>query len=203
MQAEFRAPRRRTQVQEEFEAPLPVRSHFRAQLINQHVLVCDPDHIQEIHNQGYFGKGILSRSRPDHNISDQWEEHQGLVLPVISQSRFEELLRWAGSALSAQGLDEEAVSQTLLRLCQPIDVEAVRREVEGAGGWTCGEEVRRRCRGETRELSLDHHPDPDPGPGPDPDSGPNPDSGPDPLVPGPDFVLVVSDSEVSLTETHP
>ncbi|KAG7226624.1 hypothetical protein INR49_001794 [Caranx melampygus] len=80
MQAEFRAPRRRTRVQEEYEAPLPLsrspeeRSDFRAELINQHVLVCHPDHIQKIHNQGYFGKGVLSRARPDHSISDQWEQ---------------------------------------------------------------------------------------------------------------------------------
>lgn len=57
MQAEFRAPRRRVRVHEDYEAPLPVsrtpgeRSEFRAWLINQHVLVCDPDHIRKIHNQ--------------------------------------------------------------------------------------------------------------------------------------------------------
>ena len=57
MHAEFRAPRRRARVHEEFVAPLPVsrspeeRSHFRAELINQHVLVCDPEHIQKIYNQ--------------------------------------------------------------------------------------------------------------------------------------------------------
>uniref|UniRef100_A0A8D3DAW7 tRNA-splicing endonuclease subunit SEN2 n=1 Tax=Scophthalmus maximus TaxID=52904 RepID=A0A8D3DAW7_SCOMX len=77
--AEFRAPRRRTRVHEAYEAPLPVgrspgeRAEFRAELINQHVLVCHRDHIQKIHNQGYFGKGILSRARPDHSISDKWE----------------------------------------------------------------------------------------------------------------------------------
>lgn len=55
MQAEFRAPRRRLRVTEELEAPLPLSprgsSHFRAELLNQHVLVRDPDHIQKIHNQ--------------------------------------------------------------------------------------------------------------------------------------------------------
>ena len=57
MQADFRPPRRRTRVQEEFEAPLPVtripeeRNHYRAELINQHVLVRHPDHIQKVHNQ--------------------------------------------------------------------------------------------------------------------------------------------------------
>lgn len=57
MQAEFRAPRRRSRVFEEYEAPLPVsrstgeRCEFRAQLINQHVLVCHPEHIRKLHNQ--------------------------------------------------------------------------------------------------------------------------------------------------------
>ncbi|XP_044074647.1 tRNA-splicing endonuclease subunit Sen2 [Siniperca chuatsi] len=217
MQAEFRAPRRRTRVREEYEAPLPVsrspeeRSDFRAELINQHVLVCHPDHIQKIHNQGYFGKGILSRARPDHSISDQWEQHEGVFLPVVSQSRYDELLRWAGSALSAQGLDEEAVSQTLLRLCQPVETEDVRREngqrgeEPGPGGGVCPHTKRLR-RLDPQDLNPDREPDPssdqDSDFNPDPvsdtssdsDSEPGPD--PDPLVPGPGFVLVVSDSEV-------
>ncbi|KAM8756331.1 tRNA-splicing endonuclease subunit Sen2 [Acanthopagrus schlegelii] len=210
MQAEFRAPRRRARVQEEYEAPLPVsrdpeeRSNYRAQLINQHVLVCHPDHIQKIHNQGYFGKGILSRARPDHSISDQWEQHAGLFLPVISQSRYEELLRWAGSALSAQGLDEEAVSQMMVRLSQPVEMEEVRRgggggvegeEKEGPGqeGGVCCSEVEQEAK---RSCRLDMNPECDPDPSSDQDSDSDSDSDPDPVAPGPGFVLVVSDSEV-------
>ncbi|XP_042259529.1 tRNA-splicing endonuclease subunit Sen2 [Thunnus maccoyii] len=212
MQAEFRAPRRRPRVYEQYEAPLPVSSHFRADLINQHVLVCDPDHIQKIHNQGFFGKGVLSRARPDHSLSDQWEQHEGLFLPIIPQSRYEELLRWAASALAAQGLDEEAVNQTLLRLSQPVEMEAVRREVGGGGavnghrgeGQAAGAELgpeggasphakrlrpgsevepeaERSCRLDPQDLN--------------PDQDLDPSSDPDGLVPGPGFVLVVSDSE--------
>ncbi|KAM9361396.1 tRNA-splicing endonuclease subunit Sen2 [Symphorus nematophorus] len=204
MEAEFRAPQRRTRVQEEFVAPFPLsripedRIHFRAQLINQHVLVCDPDHIQQIHNQGYFGKGVLSRAGPDHSISDQWEQHEGLFLPVVSQDRYEELLRWAGSALSAQGLDEAAVSQTLLSLSQSLTMEEVRREVGGGGaeeeeeepgteGGVCqpGSEVEPEAK---RSCSSDQDSDPDS----DLDSDPHP----GPVAPGPGFVLVVSDNEV-------
>uniref|UniRef100_A0A8C6LB61 tRNA-splicing endonuclease subunit Sen2 n=1 Tax=Nothobranchius furzeri TaxID=105023 RepID=A0A8C6LB61_NOTFU len=120
MRAEFRAPQRRTRVYEDYEAPLPVsrdpheRKVYRAELINQQVLVCHPDHIQKIHNQGFFGKGVLSRARPNHSVSDKWEreltpavmslsvwsslccshlvsvcvtEHAGLLLPVVSPSR--------------------------------------------------------------------------------------------------------------------
>ncbi|XP_041804950.1 tRNA-splicing endonuclease subunit Sen2 isoform X2 [Chelmon rostratus] len=224
MQAEFRAPRRRTRVQEEYEAPLPVsrspeeRSDFRAQLTNQHVLVCHPDHIQKIHNQGYFGKGILSRARPDHSISDQWEQHEGLFLPVISQSRYDELLRWAGSALSAQGLDEEAVNQSLLRLSQPVEMKNVRTEVggeedrprveqPGPEGGVCshterlGSEVEPEAK---RICRLDLNPDSVSDPSSNQDSDSNPDSvsdydpGPDgdSVAPGPGFVLVVPDSDV-------
>ncbi|TKS65697.1 tRNA-splicing endonuclease subunit [Collichthys lucidus] len=224
MQAEFRPPRRRTRVHEEYQAPLPVsrspeeRSHFRAQLINQHVLVCHPDHIQNIHNQGYFGKGILSRARPDHSISDQWEQHQGLFLPVISKHRYDELLRWAESALSAQGLDEDTVNQTLLRLSQTVEMEDVRRELEGGGeepgpdggatkrvrpGSEVEPEAKRSCR---LDLDSDHDSDPDPSSEQDSDSSPDSvsDSGPDPdpLAPGPGFVLVVSDSAQQVREVR-
>ncbi|GAA6233081.1 tRNA-splicing endonuclease subunit Sen2 [Lates japonicus] len=230
MQAEFRAPRRRTRVQEEYEAPLPVsrspgeRTKLRAELINQHVLVCHPDHIQKIHNQGYFGKGVLSRARPDHSISDQWEQHEGLFLPVVSESRYDELLRWAGSALSTQGLDEEAVSQTLLRLSQPVEMEDVRREVGGGENGHRGEgegegprpeggvcphtkrsrprsevepEAKRSCSSDPQDLDHSSDQDSDSNPDPDPDSSSDSDPDPEPLVPGPGFVLVVSDSEVS------
>uniref|UniRef100_G3NGH6 tRNA-splicing endonuclease subunit Sen2 n=1 Tax=Gasterosteus aculeatus aculeatus TaxID=481459 RepID=G3NGH6_GASAC len=259
MHAEFRAPRRRTRVHEEYVAPLPVsrspaeRSHFRAELINQHVLVRHPDHIQNIYNQGYFGKGVLSRARPDHSISDQWEEHEGLFLPVISRSRYKELLRWAASALSAQGLDEDAVNQTLLSLSRPVEMEDVRREMsQGPNGGAFARRKRlgsgvdpkakRSCRLDRQNHNSDpgsdqdQDPDPDPDPSsnqdldPDPDLSsdknldpipdldsdqdlnPDPDvssdqeldpdlnsdsdSDADPLVPGPGFVLVVSDSEM-------
>ncbi|XP_028284844.1 tRNA-splicing endonuclease subunit Sen2 [Parambassis ranga] len=206
MQAAFLAPRRRTRVHEEYEAPLPVgrspqeKSQFRAELINQHVLVCQPEHIQKIHNQGYFGKGVLSRARPDHSIYDHWEEHEGLILPVVSQSRYEDLIRWAKAALSARGLDEDAVSQTLLRLSQPIEMEHVRREMGGSQEEeeqmeeeTCPHTKRPRS-GSKRTCRLDPR-DPDPVSDSDPNPNPDPDCDPGRLDPGPAFFLVVSDSE--------
>ncbi|XP_051804154.1 tRNA-splicing endonuclease subunit Sen2 [Acanthochromis polyacanthus] len=203
MQAEFRAPRRRARVQEEYEGSLPVsrrpeeRSLFRAELINQHVLIRDPEHIQKIHNQGFFGKGVLSRARPDHSISDQWEEHEGLFLPLVSLARYQELLRWAGATLSAQGLDEEAVNQTLLKLSQPVGMEDLRGEgqvengQEGAGpegGASPCTEMANHNPDSDSFSDSDSEPIPGPGPGPGPGS----------LVPGPGFVLVVSDSEAAV-----
>ncbi|XP_008319476.1 tRNA-splicing endonuclease subunit Sen2 isoform X2 [Cynoglossus semilaevis] len=137
MQAEFRAPRRRNRVQEDFEASLPVshssrkRAQLRAELINQHVLVCRPEDIQKIYSQGYFGKGILSKARPDHSISDQWEYHEGLLFPVISSSSYRELLQWARAFLSAQGWDNEAISQMMTNLSRPVQIEDVKKEVDG------------------------------------------------------------------------
>lgn len=54
------------------------------------------------------------------------------TLFLSSSRRYEELLRWAGAALAAQGLDEQAVSQTLAALRQPVEMEEVRREM---GAW--------------------------------------------------------------------
>lgn len=85
MQADFRAPRRRARVYEELEAPLPVirsageKCVYRAELINQHVLVCHPDHVRKIHNQVRVAssdsltakqscKMLLKRSSVDYRI---------------------------------------------------------------------------------------------------------------------------------------
>uniref|UniRef100_A0A3B3WFR3 tRNA-splicing endonuclease subunit Sen2 n=1 Tax=Poecilia mexicana TaxID=48701 RepID=A0A3B3WFR3_9TELE len=132
MAAEFRPPRRRTRVYEDYKAPLPLirnrqdRKHYRGELVHQQVLVCHPDHIQSIHNQGYFGKGVLSRARPEHSISDQWE------------SEYEELLRWAEAELSSQRLDEEAANQTLLSLTETVEEEEEENGAEEEpGGGAC------------------------------------------------------------------
>uniref|UniRef100_A0A8C5DK39 tRNA-intron lyase n=1 Tax=Gouania willdenowi TaxID=441366 RepID=A0A8C5DK39_GOUWI len=51
MEAELRPPRRRLRITEQYEAPLPLDTRLRAQLINKHVLVRDPEHIRRIHSQ--------------------------------------------------------------------------------------------------------------------------------------------------------
>ncbi|OPJ78869.1 hypothetical protein AV530_010989 [Patagioenas fasciata monilis] len=42
----------------------------RAEIINNNVIVRNPEDIEQLYNKGYFGKGILSRSRPVHSISE-------------------------------------------------------------------------------------------------------------------------------------
>ncbi|XP_041946296.1 tRNA-splicing endonuclease subunit Sen2 isoform X1 [Alosa sapidissima] len=132
MEAVFQAPKRRARVYEVYEAPLPVltfdqdaahRHHlvFKAELINNHVIVRHPDYIQSLYSKGYFGKGILSRSRPEHSLSERWKNHGDLYLPIISHSRYQTQVQLAQEALQAQGLEEEVVDQTLERLSQPVE----------------------------------------------------------------------------------
>uniref|UniRef100_A0A3P9H1K6 tRNA-splicing endonuclease subunit Sen2 n=1 Tax=Oryzias latipes TaxID=8090 RepID=A0A3P9H1K6_ORYLA len=212
MQADFRAPRRRARVYEELEAPLPVihspgeKCRYRAELINQHVLVCHPDHVRKIHNQGYFGKGILSRARPDHSISEKWEDFEDLYLPVVSQARYEELLGWAKASLCAQEMSAEAVDQIFHKLTQKLEIEDVKselREAEGAktehgvcdntkslGRESEAEpEAKRPCRSDIQDLNFDQNSEPSS----DSDQDSEPDLGFQ--VPGPGFVLVVSENQ--------
>lgn len=59
-----------------------------------------------------------------------WWHH---FLPYISALyRYEELLGWAKTSLSAQGLSAEAVDQTLHELTQKLEMEDVRRELREA-----------------------------------------------------------------------
>lgn len=141
MEAEFRAPKRRTWVHEVYEGPLPLnqdQNQIRADLINQQVLVQNPDHIQTLYRQGFFGKGVLSKSGPAHSVSDQWESGDGEVLPVASCSRYEELLQWAGLTLSAQGLDEAAVCHTLEQVSSTVSTEQVRDHIQNREDQTPG-----------------------------------------------------------------
>ncbi|XP_041747158.1 tRNA-splicing endonuclease subunit Sen2 isoform X2 [Coregonus clupeaformis] len=149
--AVFQAPKRRARVYEAYDAPFPVPLAaeearlqqtliYRAEMVNQHVIVRDPEHIQALYGKGYFGKGILSRSRPDHSISHQWEKFGERVLPVISLIKYQKHLSWARDVLLAQGLEEDVVNQMLQRLCQPMEPELReenghddRREETGSG----------------------------------------------------------------------
>lgn len=176
MEAGFRAPKRRTRVYEVYEGPLPLNQdhdQIRADLINQQVLVQDPEHIRTLYRQGFFGKGVLSKSGPAHNISDQWESHEGLLLPLVSRSRYEQLLWWSGQTLSAQGLDEEAVRHTLEQVSSTLTPEQVQAQTKDLPQTRdqskTSEDQTSESKPESRPASgLESRPDPGfsvPGPG--------------------------------------
>ncbi|KAJ8395327.1 hypothetical protein AAFF_G00033120 [Aldrovandia affinis] len=136
-EAVFEAPKRRARVYESYEAPFPVptsaedaklQEHhvYRAEIVNQHVIVRDPDHIQALYGKGYFGKGILSRSRPVHSISDNWKNINDRCLPVISFSKYQQRVNLARDVLLAQGLDEDDVSEFLKKYTHPIELDQIR-----------------------------------------------------------------------------
>ncbi|KPP68408.1 tRNA-splicing endonuclease subunit Sen2-like [Scleropages formosus] len=96
-EAVFQAPKRRARVYESYEGPFPVPLCadgaggpeplvYRADIVNRHVVVRDPAHIGAVYGKGYFGKGVLSRSKPQHSISERFQRFGDQRLPVISSS---------------------------------------------------------------------------------------------------------------------
>ncbi|XP_051777443.1 tRNA-splicing endonuclease subunit Sen2 isoform X1 [Erpetoichthys calabaricus] len=125
-EAVFQAPKRRLKVYESYLAPFPIHTSsdegktkvhkvYRAELFNQHVIVTDPEDIEALYARGFFGKGILSRSRPDYSISDRWHNDGLTHMPVISSAKYQLHLSWVRQILYSQGIDEEAVEKILER----------------------------------------------------------------------------------------
>ncbi|KAJ7994387.1 hypothetical protein DPEC_G00248760 [Dallia pectoralis] len=190
-EAVFQAPKRRVRIYEEYYAPVPVpltredggyepygspvplNLIYRAEMVNQQVVVRDPEHMQALYNKGYFGKGILSRSRPDHSVSNLWEKFGEQVLPVISLSKYQKHTSWARDVLLAQGLEEEVVCKTLQRICQPVEpavkeknrhnvfpANQHRREDTGLGKpQDCASEQAQTDEGKASWISVDQNSD--------------------------------------------
>ncbi|NXG21294.1 SEN2 endonuclease, partial [Grallaria varia] len=140
-EAVFHPPRRKRRVFESYEAPFPVDvggKDFRicqAEIINNNVIVRNPEDIEQLYNKGYFGKGILSRSRPVFSISDpvlvaKW---QGVNtnMPIITSHKYQRRVQWARSVLQEQGLDDCSVTQILENYTKPL--EPKEGGAEGAG----------------------------------------------------------------------
>ncbi|KAM8868574.1 tRNA-splicing endonuclease subunit Sen2 isoform 1-T1 [Synchiropus picturatus] len=206
MQAEFRAPRRRVRIYEEYRAPFPLdvehgqNKPAEAELVHNHVLVYGEEHIHRLYSQGFFGKGILSRSKPEFCVFDQWEEHEGQLLPVVSPSRYEQLLKLG---VSAQGLDEQAASDVLHERSEPVTEGDDRKE---AGATNGADSRRKRSRLSNSLESQNLRPEGEPEPDRDQEvvRESNQEDRPgctyndeyEPSDPHPTFVLVASDSEV-------
>ncbi|NXD37750.1 SEN2 endonuclease, partial [Copsychus sechellarum] len=129
-EAVFHPPRRKRRVFESYEAPFPVDvggKDFRlcqAEIINNNVIVRNPEDIEQLYNKGYFGKGILSRSRPVFSISDpllvaKWRG-VNTNMPIITSQKYQRRVQWAKSVLQEQGLDDCSVTRILENYTKPL-----------------------------------------------------------------------------------
>ncbi|NWH85661.1 SEN2 endonuclease, partial [Aegithalos caudatus] len=128
-EAVFHPPRRKRRVFESYEAPFPVDvggKDFRlcqAEIVNNNVIVRNPEDIEQLYNKGYFGKGILSRSRPVFSISDpllvaKWRDIN-TDMPIITSQKYQRRVQWAKSVLQEQGLDDCSVTKILENYTKP------------------------------------------------------------------------------------
>ncbi|NXB06668.1 SEN2 endonuclease, partial [Cnemophilus loriae] len=129
-EAVFHPPRRKRRVFESYEAPFPVDvggKDFRlcqAEIINNNVIVRNPEDIEQLYNKGYFGKGILSRSRPVFSISDpllvaKWGGVNA-NMPIITSQKYQRRVQWAKSVLQEQGLDGCSATEILDGYTKPL-----------------------------------------------------------------------------------
>ncbi|NWT90564.1 SEN2 endonuclease, partial [Lanius ludovicianus] len=146
-EAVFHPPRRKRRVFESYEAPFPVDvggKDFRvcqAEIINNNVIVRNPEDIEQLYNKGYFGKGILSRSRPVFSISDpvlvaKWRG-VNTNMPIITSQKFQRRVQWAKSVLQEQGLDDCSVTQILDSYTKPLGLPFSRGDGAGQPGDSC------------------------------------------------------------------
>ncbi|KFQ37143.1 PREDICTED: tRNA-splicing endonuclease subunit Sen2 [Merops nubicus] len=137
-EAVFHPPRRKRRVFESYDSPFPVDvggKDFRmcqAEIMNNNVIVRNPEDIEQLYNKGYFGKGILSRSRPVYSISDpslvaKWQG-ANINLPIITSKKFQYHVQWAKSVLQEQGLDESSVTRILENYTKPLELPFLEKD---------------------------------------------------------------------------
>ncbi|NXN21258.1 SEN2 endonuclease, partial [Nycticryphes semicollaris] len=159
-EAAFHPPRRKRRVFESYESPFPVDvggKDFRicqAEMINNNVIVRNPEDIEQLYNKGYFGKGILSRSRPVYSISDpslitKWQGKLTSDLFYLF-TRYQHHLQWAKSILQEQGFDDCSVTKILENYTKPLELPFL--EEDGAEQ-TGNSSNRMGHNTENRELS--------------------------------------------------
>ncbi|CAM4589363.1 unnamed protein product [Caretta caretta] len=143
----FHAPRRKRRVFESYDSPFPIPASqedicgkdfkiYQAEVINNNVIVRNPEDIEQLYSKGYFGKGILSRSRPEYNISDpllvaKWQDVK-INMPILSSKKYQCHLEWAKSLMQEQGLDDCSVNKILENYTKPFDLPFMKGEGEVA-----------------------------------------------------------------------
>nr|XP_005309127.1 tRNA-splicing endonuclease subunit Sen2 isoform X2 [Chrysemys picta bellii] len=146
-EAVFHAPRRKRRVFESYDSPFPIPASqedicgndfklYQAEIINNNVIVRNPKDIEQLYSKGYFGKGILSRSRPEYNISDpllvaKWQDAK-INMPILSSKKYQCHLEWAKSLMQEQGLDDCSVNKILENYTKPFDLPFMKGEGEVA-----------------------------------------------------------------------
>lgn len=135
-EAIFRAPKRKRRVYESYESPLPIpfgedqgsRKEFRifrAEMISNNVVVRGVEDMQQLYGKGYFGKGILSRSRPNFTISNpklaaKWKGVQ-TDMPIITSEKYQHRVEWAMDFMRRQGQDENTLQKILRDYTEPLE----------------------------------------------------------------------------------
>ncbi|XP_045846974.1 tRNA-splicing endonuclease subunit Sen2 isoform X2 [Meles meles] len=144
-EAVFRAPKRKRRVYESYESPLPIPfgqdrgpkqdfKVFAAELINNSVIVRNAEDMEQLYGRGYFGKGILSRSRPNFTISDpkliaQWKDMK-TDMPIITSKKYQHRVEWAAELMRGQGQEESTVQRTLQDYTKPLEHPGIKRKEE-------------------------------------------------------------------------
>uniref|UniRef100_A0A2I2Y4M6 tRNA-splicing endonuclease subunit Sen2 n=1 Tax=Gorilla gorilla gorilla TaxID=9595 RepID=A0A2I2Y4M6_GORGO len=144
-EAVFHAPKRKRRVYETYKSPLPIpfgQDHgplkefkiFHAEMINNNVIVRNAEDIEQLYGKGYFGKGILSRSRPSFTISDpklvaKWKDMK-TNMPIITSKRYQHSVEWAAELMRRQGQDESTVHRILKDYTKPLEHPPVKRNEE-------------------------------------------------------------------------
>ncbi|NXW75615.1 SEN2 endonuclease, partial [Hirundo rustica] len=147
-EAVFHPPRRKRRVFESYEAPFPVDvggKDFRlcqAEIINNNVIVRNPEDIEQLYNKGYFGKGILSRSRPVFSISDpllvaKWRGWNPQNCSFLVFPRYQHRVQWAKSVLQEQGLDDCSITKILENYTKPLGLPFSRGDGAEQTGNSC------------------------------------------------------------------
>ncbi|XP_039932666.1 tRNA-splicing endonuclease subunit Sen2 isoform X2 [Hirundo rustica] len=91
--------------------------------------------------QGYFGKGILSRSRPVFSISDpllvaKWRDIN-TNMPIITSQKYQHRVQWAKSVLQEQGLDDCSITKILENYTKPLGLPFSRGDGAEQTGNSC------------------------------------------------------------------
>ncbi|XP_049718477.1 tRNA-splicing endonuclease subunit Sen2 isoform X1 [Elephas maximus indicus] len=141
-EAIFRAPKRKRRVYEHYESPLPIPfgqdrvpkkefQVYRAEMMDNNVIVRNAEAIEQLYGKGYFGKGILSRSRPNFTISDpklvaKWKDLR-TSLPIITSKKYQRSVEWAAELLRRQGQEESAVHSILQDYTKSLEHPCLQR----------------------------------------------------------------------------